>query len=256
MPPEATLVRFGADERSARRRLVCFPYAGGNAATYRAWAAQLPPDVEVVAVQAPGKLPPFREPPLDSIDDLVASALTPVERLGDLPLAVFGHSMGALVAFELTLELERRGGPSPTHLFVSSRRPPDEPSTDSPVHHLADDDFVDAVQRRYQAVPDAVRNEPDLMALLLPILRADIRAYETYTPVTGRRVTCPVHVFGGRGDRHPRPEMLPGWQRVASQPISVQLFDGDHFYLTAHAPALTSAIAAAWAPLGVEADAQ
>lgn len=243
---EATLRCF-EPRQAPKRRLICLPYAGGGPATYRPWSQHLPDDVEVVAVQFPGREPPYREPPLDSIADLVASLLPPLAERADLPFALFGHSMGALVAFEATLAMERDGGPSPSLLFVSSRRPPDEPADHAPVHDLPDDAFVDAMVRRYNAVPEVVRREPDLMALLLPVLRADIRAYERYEPLSGRQVQCPVRVYGGTDDRHPRPQLLPLWRRVAEHDVSVRVFEGDHFWLAEHAAAVAGDIVDTWA---------
>lgn len=248
----ASLLRFGSSGPT-RRRLVCLPYAGGGAPTFRLWPRDLPDDVEVLGVQVPGREPPFRTRPLDSIDDIVAAVVPAMLTLDDLPFAIFGHSMGALVAFEVTLALEAARGPSPTHLFVSSRNSPDVPTDAEPMHEMPDEEFLDAMHDRYKAVPDVIRHEVELLALLLPVLRADVRAFETYRPRGGRTVACPVHVFGGSDDRHPRPDRLAEWQRVAAQPVRVQVFDGDHFYLNSQRPALASAIAAAWTDAAADA---
>lgn len=253
VPPVATFLRFGTNG-AARRRLVCLPYAGGGAPTFRQWPLDLPDDVEVLGVQVPGREPPFRQRPLESIDEMVAAVLPAVRMLDDLPFAIFGHSMGALVAYEVTLALEAAGEPSPTHLFVSGRRAPDAPMESEPIHHLPDEEFLDEMHERYNAVPDAVRREAELLALLLPVLRADVRAYETYRPSSPRTVACPVHVFGGRDDRHPPPERLGQWQDVAERQVRVRVFDGGHFYLTSQRQALTNAIAAAWTDAGASVD--
>jgi surfactin synthase thioesterase subunit len=115
------------------------------------------------------------------------------------------------------------------------------------IHGLPDDEFVTAIDRGYGGVPAAVRDEPELLALLLPGLRADVRAYETYEPLSADRVRCPVHVYGGRDDTKPRPDQLAGWQRVAEREISVALFPGDHFYLSAEKDALTADLTRRWA---------
>ena len=122
------------------------------------------------------------------------------------------------------------------------------------MHGLADADFLDELQRRYSAVPDVVRQEPELLALLLPVLRADVRAIETYAPLTDRKVRCPVHVYGGRDDRHPRPDQLPGWQRVAEREVRVRVFPGDHFYVAAQRDALAEDMAACWTHVPVPAE--
>jgi surfactin synthase thioesterase subunit len=243
-PPKG-LIRF-AGEGVATQRLYCLPFAGGGPSTYRLWPRTLP-GTDVVAVVFPGRDPSERVAPADSIDAIVAAAATLIAELeaqAPLPFAIFGHSMGALVAFELTLAMEAADGIRPTQLFVSGRRPPDEPHQAAHIHQLDDAEFLDALQTRYGGVPEAVRNEPDLLALLLPSLRADIKAFETYDPPPGRRVTSPVRVYGGAQDRNPRPAQLGGWQRVVDGPISVRVFEGDHFYLTTARDELTADIAA------------
>lgn len=255
----STLIRFPA-AGAVGRRLVCLPFAGGGPAAYRSWPSRLPPDVEVVAVVLPGRDPSSRVRPPDSIDDLVVATRAAVFDLHarePRPFSLFGHSMGALIAFELTVDLERSGGPTPTDLFVSGRRPPDEPHDGPRIHELDDDRFIDTVQHRYGGIPDVVRNEPDLLALLLPALRADVRAFETHVPLDDAVVRCPVHVYGGADDLHPSPDQLSGWQRVATSAASVRVFDGDHFYLTTSGPgssgeALTADIASKLAGAAVE----
>jgi medium-chain acyl-[acyl-carrier-protein] hydrolase len=246
--PAATLTRLGA-RTSPRRRLVCFPYAGGGVAAYAQFWRALPDDIEVVGVQLPGREARLREPLLESIEAMAAAAHAVIASLRDVPFAFFGHSMGALLAYELTLLLEAEGGASPERLFVSSRRAPDESDPAGSVHRLGDTEFLDAMQTRFAAIPDAVRNEPELLALVLPILRADIRAVETYAPLPGRRVFCPIRAYGGTDDVHPRPAQLAGWQRVTMQPVSVRTFEGDHFYLTAQRAGLLADVAAHWPDL-------
>jgi surfactin synthase thioesterase subunit len=171
----------------------------------------------------------------------------------DTPYALFGHSMGSLIAFELAVTLERDGGTPPDALFVSGRRPPSELHTGQHLHDLPDDAFLDAMDARYGGVPAAVRDEPELLALFLPALRADVRTFETYAPLTGCRVRCPVHVYGGADDTHPRPDQLAGWRAVAESDVTVRVFPGEHFYLTTARADLVADIARRWAlaPLGV-----
>lgn len=243
-----SFLRLGATA-APRRRLFCLPFAGGGAAVFRPWAKALPGDVELMAVQLPGREARLRERPLDRIEAIVEAVRPAVLAAADLPYAIFGHSMGALVAFELALALEAAGGRPPSRLFVSARRAPDEADEQPPMDALADERFLDEMQRRYGGVPAVVRQEPELMALLLPTLRADIRALERYAPSgpSGtRRVRCPVHVYGGADDQHPRPVQLAGWERVADGPVRVRVFAGDHFYLTTARDALVADIAAHW----------
>jgi medium-chain acyl-[acyl-carrier-protein] hydrolase len=241
------LLRLGV--RSApRRRLFCLPFAGGGVAAYRQWFMSLPDDVEVLAAQLPGRESQLLVPPLRSIQAMVDAVLPAVEAAATMPYAIFGHSMGALVAFELALALEQSGVRSPSRLFVSARRSPDDPETKPPVHALPEPQFLDELQERYGAIPEAVRNEPELLELLLPTLRADIQAVETYVPRPGARVHCPVVVYGGERDTHPLPAQLPFWARVVHRLEQVRLFPGDHFYLHAQREALTADLAWHWPP--------
>ena len=257
----SALIRFDASGR-AQRRLYCLPFAGGGPSTYRLWPKRLPSDVEVVVVVLPGRDPRTRAAggvaPPGTMAELVAPSLDVIIEMqasSPMPFSIFGHSMGALVAYELTVELERvaetSGDPDtcpvPEHLFVSGRRPPDELHDGERIHDLADEPFLDAMQRHYGGVPDVVRKEPELLALFLPGLRADVHVFESYAPLTDRRVRCPVRVYGGATDRRPRPELLPGWQRAAERAISVRTFPGDHFYLNEAHPDLVADVAAHWA---------
>jgi medium-chain acyl-[acyl-carrier-protein] hydrolase len=221
---------------------------------YRSWPRRLAHDVEVVAATFPGRAPGSKVAPPSSIGDLVRAtrrAVLDLEARDPLPFSFFGHSMGALIAFELTVDLERSGGASPQRLFVSGRRPPDERHDRAPIHGFDDDRFLDAVQATYGGVPDAVRSEPELLALFLPALRADVRAFETHIPLEAAVVHCPVNVYGGSDDRHPSPHELIGWQRVAATEIALRIFDGDHFYLAtseSSITALTTDIASSLSP--------
>lgn len=231
-----------------RRRLFCLPFAGGGVAPYRLWFKSLPDDIEVHAAQLPGRESRLSEMPLSSIMAMVDIVVPAIEAVSDLPYAIFGHSMGSLIAYETTIALEHRGVRPPSRLFVSARRAPDEPDTWSPIHALPEPAFLDELQMRYGAIPEPVLAEPELLELLLPVVRADIRAVETYWPSSGTatRVRCPVNVYGGDADTHPLPAQLPDWQRAAVDPVRVRVFPGDHFYLNTQREALTADIAAQW----------
>jgi surfactin synthase thioesterase subunit len=254
----ASLIRYDAGVH-ARRRLYCVPFAGGGPSTYRLWPKCLPADVEVVAVVIPGRDPRVRaasgEPVPASMAELIGpcvAVIAEMQAADPLPFAFFGHSMGALVAYELTVAMEAAAMDAPrrpSHLFVSGRRAPDERHEGKVIHGLPDDEFLDAMQRRYNAVPDAVRREPELLALFLPGLRADVQVFETYAPLTDRRVQCPVRVYGGADDHQPTPDALPGWQRVAEREVSVRVFPGGHFYLNDEREGLAADVAAPWAEL-------
>jgi medium-chain acyl-[acyl-carrier-protein] hydrolase len=245
--PVATLLRLGPARAVARRRLFCLPYAGGGVAAYAQWWRNLPDDIEVVGVQLPGRESRLSEPPLDDIGAMARAALHAVRASDDLPYAIFGHSMGALVAFELTLRIEADDTiRPPQHLVLSGRRAPGTVEPVPDMLGLDDHAFLDALQHRFGAVTDEVRSEPELLTLLLPVLRADVRAVERYRPAPGRVVHCAVDVCGGRDDLHPRPDELGAWQRWAEQPLGLRVFDGDHFYLATSRLRLLAHLAAVW----------
>lgn len=251
----AGILRFAATGE-ARRRLYCLPFAGGGPSTYRTWPRHLHPDIEVCAIVLPGRDPRDlarggEAPPglMSVILPSVVAAVVETESAAPLPFAVFGHSMGALIAYELTVALEDRTAGierPPEHLFVSGRRPPDELHRAASIHALPDNEFLDELQVRYGGVPEVVRSEPELLALFLPALRADVQVFETYQPLTDRKVACKIHVYGGDADLRPRPEQLAGWHRVAEREVSVRTFPGDHFYLVNEVAGLADDLSESW----------
>ena len=231
-------------------RLFCLPFAGGSAATYRLWPRHLPDSIELIAYQPSGRAHRLREPPLTSIDAMVEAVLAEFSPWMDRPFALFGHSLGAVVASECTRVLEARGH-SPIHLFVSARAPGGE--LDDRIHHLPDDEFIAAMNRRYRGIPDEILKYPDVLALLLPPLRADRQALETFRPAPGRaRIACPTTVFGGALDRAVPRHDLQSWHDEVAGPCRIRVFPGDHFYLEPQRADLVAEIAAALAPASAQ----
>jgi medium-chain acyl-[acyl-carrier-protein] hydrolase len=210
-------------------RLFCFPYAGAGATAYRLWPNHLPNDIEVVAVHPPGRAHRLREPPLTRIDTMVENALTSLTCLMDRPVAVFGHSLGAVVAGEFVRVLQERGH-LVSHLFVSSRPPLREAARQ--LHQLPDEDFLAEMNARYQGIPAEIFSYPDLLALLLPALRADIEALETFHPSHDRaKIACPTTVYGGEFDQTVSQSDLESWNQETAEPCRIRVFPGSHFYL-------------------------
>jgi medium-chain acyl-[acyl-carrier-protein] hydrolase len=242
------LVRKPARGR-CRLRLFCFPHAGVGASAYRLWPAGLPSELEVCAVQTPGRESRLREPPYTHVESLVEAALEALQPALDLPFAFFGHSMGAVVAGALTVALGRRGGPLPAHLFLSGHRAPHLPDPEPLVGGLADDLFVTEINRRYGGIPPEILQERELMELLLPGLRADIRALESYRPTTALHLGCPVSVFGGTEDRRATRGQLEAWREGATGAFHVNMFPGGHFYLDSCRPTVLAKVVATLAPI-------
>lgn len=217
-------------------RLICFPYAGAGAAVYRLWPNYLSEDVEVVAVHPPGRAHRLRERPLTCIEAMVEGAIASLTPLMDRPFAVFGHSLGAVVAAEFVRSLHERGRTA-AHLFVSARPPRLEPAR--LLHRLPDQEFVEAINRKYNGIPAEILTEPELLELLLPALRADIEALETFCPHLDRpKIACPTTVYGGTHDRNVSEPDLAGWNRETTKPCRIRVFPGDHFYINANAAAV------------------
>jgi surfactin synthase thioesterase subunit len=225
----------------ARLRLFCFPYAGGNAALYRRWHQELPPDVEVLPVELPGRGSRFRDPPFNHLGPLVEALVPALSSLMDMPCAFFGHSMGALISFELARELRRRGLPQPTQLFVSARRAPHVPDDDPPIHDLPEPEFVEEL-RTLNGTPEEVLQHPELMNLMIPLLRADFAINETYAFASDMPLDSPIHVFGGLEDEEVNREQLGAWEEHTTAGFKLRMFPGDHFFISgaAHAALLRS----------------
>lgn len=229
-------VRTFGKRPDARLRMFCFPHAGGGASAYRLWHAGLPSSVEVCAIQLPGREGRLGEAPVRNIEVLVDLLAESLAELFERPFMFFGHSMGAVVAFELARVLAARGEPVPEHLVVSARRPPHLPEMQPPMHLLDDEAFISEIERRYGGIPEEVRAEPDLMAFLLPSLRADIEALEIFKPSSRAHLSMPITVFGGEQDRLVPRAHLEAWRSETAGALRVRSFAGGHFYLQESQP--------------------
>jgi surfactin synthase thioesterase subunit len=212
-------------------RLVCFPHAGGSAAWYSPFSAVAHPSVQVLAVQYPGRLDRYGDPLVDDLEvlaDQVVEALAPDR---DRPPALFGHSMGAVLAFEVARRLEAASTPV-TRLFVSGRRAPDVDADDH-VHLLPDEDLIDAIESLGGVPPGVLRN-PDVRALFLPPVRSDYRAVETYRYRPGPPLSAPITALVGDRDPVADLEQTRAWLNHTSGGGDVRVFAGDHFFPVEH----------------------
>lgn len=214
----------------ANLRLFCFPYAGGGALSFRTWPNGLSTTIEVCAVELPGRGTRMRLAPFTQLEPLVEALAQALLPNLNKPFALFGHSMGGLVSFELARLLRRKYGLLPVHLFVSGRRAPQVPDLDPPIHALPEPAFLDEL-RRYNGTPEAVLENKELMQLLLPILRADFAVLETYVYTTEPPLGCPITAFGGLQDCKVSCDHLEAWRNQTSASFSLQMLPGDHFFL-------------------------
>jgi surfactin synthase thioesterase subunit len=225
------VVRWGGGPQP-RLRLFCFPYAGGGASVFHGWRGQLPHDVEVCAIQLPGRESRMPETPYDSLPDLVPPLSAAIEPLLDRPYLTFGHSLGALVSFELARYLRRAGAPAPDHMFVSASAAPQVGRDDEVIHRLPDDEFLAAVERLNGIAPEILAL-PDLLELLLPLLRADCTVSEVYRYLPEPPLSCPMTAFHGVADPSVRRDDMAAWAGQTTGPFRLREMPGDHFYLRA-----------------------
>lgn len=240
--PNSTWLVVPRPNPEAKLRLFCFPYSGASAAIYLRWPESLPPNIEVCAVQLPGHGTRLAEPPFRRLPALVQATAQALLPYLDLPFAFFGHSMGALLSFELARHLRQQLRLSPQHLFASGHGAPQLPDRSPPMHQLPECEFVDRL-RELNGTPEEVLAHDELRQLVIPILRADFAICETYVYRPEPPLPCPISAYGGLRDRYVSHEELVAWQQQTTGAFVVRMFPGDHFYLNAGRDQLLYALA-------------
>lgn len=211
---------------TAGYRLYCFPFAGGSPGVYLSWEQRLP-EVEVWGVLPPGRGKRFAEPPIPQVPTLVQALLAAVSF--SPPYLLFGHSLGALLAFETARALQAAGRPAPAALIVSAHRPPHRPHADEPISAWPDAEFQAEVERRYPAPPE-LREDPELLAQSYRMLRADLTLVETYRCQPAPPLACPIAVVSGVDDYWSEQD-LTGWAGHTSADCRITMVPGGHHYL-------------------------
>ncbi len=214
---------------TAEVRLLCIPYAGGGVATFRGWAEALP-GAELNVLQLPGRGSRFRERPCDSLLTASRAGADALANGDGRPVAIFGHSLGALLGFEIARRLTERGTP-PVALIASGRRGPSIGDRDDPISGLPDAAFVDAVRERYDGIPAQVLDNAELVALLLPGLKGDLAMIEAYRYEQAAPLPCPVVAIGGTDDPHTSRADLEAWRQETIGEYSLHVLHGGHFFL-------------------------
>ncbi|ORT53490.1 alpha/beta fold hydrolase [Frankia sp. KB5] len=228
-PHPTGAVRRYAPRPAARLRLICFPHAGGGASSFRAWAALLPPTVELLVVQYPGREDRYHEPCAVDLHGFATATATELLRYVDRPYALFGHSMGAVIGYETAQRLRWHGRAEPVRLVASGRPSPDQELGGT--LHRADDDALCAELARLGGTATEVLAEPDVRRAVLGYVRADYQMVETYRPRPVDPLACPLTVFIGDTDPECDERRAGTWERFTSGRFSVRVFPGDHFYL-------------------------
>ncbi|OLE25440.1 MAG: hypothetical protein AUG44_16100 [Actinobacteria bacterium 13_1_20CM_3_71_11] len=224
--------------------LFCFPYAGGSARLFHGWEDRLPDSVRVVALELPGRGLRFSEPPMVHLDPLLDDLLgsSHLSRL-DGPFALFGYSFGALLAFELARRLERDRGAVPECLMVAAFRAPDSPVRPDAASFLPDDQFRERLAE-LNGTPRELLDNPDLMDLMLPVIKADFWVADTYVFADGPPLSCPIAAFGSADDPEAPLVDLAGWGRHTSAGFTCRQFPGDHFFIHSARDELLAVVAA------------
>ncbi|MFQ4144539.1 type I polyketide synthase [Chlorogloeopsis sp. ULAP02] len=212
----------------AHLRLFCFPYAGAGASIFSTWAKELPPEIEVCPIQLPGRENRLQEAPFTRLSPLIQALVPLLNPYLDFPFALFGHSLGALIAFELARELRRRDLPSPVMLFISGSRAPQILDTGFLIHRFPEPLFVETL-RTIRGIPEKVLQNQELMKLLLPTLRADFAILETFLYANEKPLNYPICAFGGMQDTKVSKDELAAWSEQTNQ-FKLSMFPGDHFF--------------------------
>lgn len=213
-----------------RLRIFCFPHAGAGALAFRTWQSKFPEEIDLCSLQPPGRESRFREAPMTRITtlvDAIAEALIPSL---DLPFVFYGHSLGALVAFEVARKLRHWGAPQPVHLLVSGCRAPQLPRSDPLLYRLPDTQFLSEIAH-FGGISQEILRDKELIKLILPALRADLTVFDTYTYTAEPALACPISAYGGLQDMRAPQQAIDPWQLQTAAKFTLQMFSGGHFFL-------------------------
>lgn len=212
----------------ATLQLICFPYAGGGSAIYSTWLDAMPEHIEVCPVKLPGREDRLFEQPHNVLDELLAILADELD--SSKPYAFFGHSMGAMLAYELARSLRRNGLPLPVRLLISGHRAPQLPDQRPHIYHLPDDQFIVHLINM-NGTPREVVEHRELIEMLLPALRADFTLCDTYTYLPDEPLDCSISAFGGIEDRIANQEQMEPWREHTRREFKLRMFPGGHFFL-------------------------
>jgi surfactin synthase thioesterase subunit len=217
----------------AQLRLFCFPFAGGGAGAFRGWAEHLPPGVALVPARLPGRETRLGEPPFDSMEPLIEALSEAISPQLEKPFALFGHSLGAAIAFELARSLRTRGRPLPSALFVSGARAPQFRRGHVPPPPPSDDELLQEL-KRLEGIPRNLLENQELLEFALPVLRADTAIYRNYMYTSGPPLDCDIRAYGGYDDKRITRSEIEAWSEQTTRSFSCEMFPGGHFFIRSH----------------------
>ncbi|MCH6257197.1 thioesterase domain-containing protein [Puniceicoccaceae bacterium K14] len=240
------MINLNRRKSDERIRLFCFPYAGGGSSAFLEWKKHLPARIEVCPLQYPGRENRVKDPLLFNIPDVVDDVIGQLLPYVDEPYALFGYSMGAIVAFEVARKLRTMQQSTPEHMIVAARSAPSV-NRELPIKHLLGDSmFLESV-KELGGTPAAFFEYPELVELILPILRADFQAIETYEYRCGEVFDFPITALGGELDTDSPPDSLNQWKRETKDEFKQICYPGGHFFLNDHFSTLIADIRAIFA---------
>jgi surfactin synthase thioesterase subunit len=228
-----------------RLRLFCLDCAGGNALSYLPWQEHLDPSVEICAIQLPGRGARLAEAPITSMRTLIQALAGAIAPRMDLPFAFFGHSLGALLAFELTRYCQLRYMTLPRRLFVSGCNAPRYRDPPRGLHRLPDEELILELDH-YGGTPPELLQHRELMAMVLPAVRADFSLVDAYEYRSSLPLQVPITALAGRHDPHMTPEQALGWASETKGTFHIEWFEGDHFFVHSERDAVLRCIRRDW----------
>jgi medium-chain acyl-[acyl-carrier-protein] hydrolase len=227
---------------NARCRLFCLPHSGSGASQFSLWKNSLPPILDICPIQLPGRENRLRETPFTQIRPIAENLAEALKPFLDRPYILYGFSLGALIAFELARQLRRQKVDPPVSLYALARPAPHLPQTKHPLHQLPDGIFVTELIRRYNGMSPLILQDRELMQLLLPTLRADFTALETYVYQDEGPLACPIRAFGGNLDTTATEDELRAWRLHTEASFELKVFPGDHFFVRNNQQAILRSI--------------
>jgi medium-chain acyl-[acyl-carrier-protein] hydrolase len=223
--------------------VVLFPHAGGGPAWYAVWGDDLPPDIELKVLHLPGRGSRHAEAPATDFSALITTLSRELVTVIDVPYILYGHSLGALIAFETAREMSKSGRERPERLIVSGCPAPHLIANRPPISDLPEAAFIEEL-RRLGGTPPEVLDNSELLQLVLPSLRSDMALFESYILADNAPLDCPITALGGSEDKIADRNELEGWRAYTVEGFSVALFDGDHFFIRRHRGGIARILAA------------
>lgn len=227
------IVRRSPRDRAAFR-LFLLPHAGAGSVLYRDWSADFPDSIDVCAIEPPGRFPRRKERSIDDVFEFARALRPALDPYLDVPFAIFGYSLGALMAFEVAREIRRHRKLEPVHLFAAAQKAPHMPYRMRAISREPKLSFVREIEERYGALEPLVKEDPETLDMVVEIMRADLGMLENYRYLEEEPFRCPMIAIGGKDDLGVFPEELEGWRIHTKGAFRAHWCPGSHFFLRNH----------------------